>query len=54
QCLGITCNNASNNNTMIDSLAVRLPDHDGQQGRVQCFLHILNLVAKSLLQQFNT
>lgn len=54
QCLGIACDNASNNDTMIDSLAERLPDFDGQKGRVRCFLHILNLVAKSLLRQFDT
>lgn len=38
---------------MIDKLADTLPEFDGQKGRVRCFLHILNLVAKSLLRQFD-
>ncbi|KAI0752331.1 hypothetical protein C8Q80DRAFT_1064774, partial [Daedaleopsis nitida] len=53
QCLGIACDNASNNDTMVDKLADLLPEFGGQQGQVRCFLHILNLLAKSLLCQFN-
>ncbi|KAI0745591.1 hypothetical protein C8Q76DRAFT_601559, partial [Earliella scabrosa] len=56
QCLAVTCDNASNNDTMIDEL---LKAHNlgrqfgGQHARVRCFLHILNLVAKSLIRQFD-
>lgn len=52
QCLGITCDNASNNDTMIDELVDLLPNFPGPANRCRCFLHIVNLIAKTLLKQF--
>jgi hypothetical protein len=37
---------------MIVKLARFLPKFRGQKSHVQCFLHILNLVAKVIIQQF--
>ncbi|KAK0467345.1 uncharacterized protein EV420DRAFT_1228573, partial [Desarmillaria tabescens] len=55
QILSITCNNASNNNTMVEALgdSDALPSFNGQASCTHCFAHIVNLVAKSLLQQFD-
>ncbi|PBK65454.1 hypothetical protein ARMSODRAFT_866429, partial [Armillaria solidipes] len=55
QVLSITCDNASNNNTMVEALgdSDTLPFFDGQASRTGCFAHIVNLVAKSLLRQFD-
>jgi hypothetical protein len=52
QCLGITCDNASNNDTMIDELVDLLPNFPGAANRSRCFLHVVNLIAKTLLKQF--
>ena len=38
---------------MIARLASLLPDFDGPPNRVRCFAHVLNLVAKSLIRQFD-
>lgn len=56
KCLAVTCDNTSNNDTMIDALEESgdLPNFDGARARVRCFLHILNLVAKSIIRQFDT
>lgn len=32
----------------------RLPHFDGHRARIRCFLHILNLVVKSLVSQFDS
>ena len=52
QILGITCDNASNNDAMIEELAARLEAFPGAANQVRCFLHIVNLVAKGVLRQF--
>lgn len=52
QCLGITCDNASNNDIMIDNLVNLLPNFPRPANQCRCFLHIINLVAKTLLKQF--
>jgi len=52
KCLGITCDNASNNDVMIDELVDLLPNYPGAANRCRCFLHIVNLIAKTLLKQF--
>src|ERR1700721_1605940 len=52
QILSVTCNNASCNDTMIDALADDLPDFS-QANRTRCFLHIVNLIEKTLLKQFD-
>jgi hypothetical protein len=38
---------------MIDNLEDMLDDFAGDPSRIRCFLHIVNLVAKSLLKQFD-
>ncbi|TFK80652.1 hypothetical protein K466DRAFT_467921, partial [Polyporus arcularius HHB13444] len=53
QILSITSDNASNNDTMTEELAALLPEYQGMFGRTRCFLHILNLVANSILKQFD-
>lgn len=37
---------------MISSLALRLDNFPGAANQTRCFLHILNLTAKSILRQF--
>ncbi|PBK83684.1 hypothetical protein ARMGADRAFT_875608, partial [Armillaria gallica] len=55
QILSITCNNASNNDTMVMTLSdsESLPSFSGQENCTRCFAHVLNLVTKSLLKQFD-
>ncbi|PIL26839.1 hypothetical protein GSI_11103 [Ganoderma sinense ZZ0214-1] len=50
---GVTCDNATNNDTMIDMLADKIPGFNGQCAHVRCFLHVLNLITKALLKQFD-
>jgi hypothetical protein len=51
--LSITADNASNNNMMVDKLSTLLCNFPGEVNRTQCLLHIVNLVAKQLLKQFD-
>jgi hypothetical protein len=53
QILSITCDNASNNDTMIAELASLLIDFPGPANQTRCFTHILNLVVKSVIHQFD-
>lgn len=53
QVLSITCDNAAPNDMMIDELELMLEDFPGAPNRTQCFTHILNLVAKSMMKQFD-
>ena len=53
QILATACDNASANDTMIVKLAQILPAFKGEKSRVQCFLHIVNLIAKAIIRQFN-
>jgi hypothetical protein len=46
QVLALVCDNASNNDTMVEELQVLVPSFRGQTTRVRCFAHILNLVVK--------
>ena len=50
--LGITCDNTSNNDTMVKHLSTLVENFPGAANQTQCFNHILNLVAKSILHQF--
>ncbi|KAG6893928.1 hypothetical protein C0992_008143 [Termitomyces sp. T32_za158] len=52
--LSITCDNASCNDVMVEELAGLLPEFLGAPHQTRCFAHIINLVAKSLLKQFDT
>ncbi|KAG1787712.1 hypothetical protein EV424DRAFT_1276825, partial [Suillus variegatus] len=51
--LVVTCDNAANNTAMLEEMAVILPDFGGTAAHTRCFLHTVNLVAKSLLRQFD-
>jgi hypothetical protein len=51
--LSITCNNASNNNEMIRQLEGLIDEFKGPESQTRCFTHILNLIAKSIIQQFD-
>ncbi|KAG1807537.1 hypothetical protein EV424DRAFT_1306685, partial [Suillus variegatus] len=51
--LSVTCDNASNNNVMVDKLATLVPEFAGEASHTQCFLHTVNLVAKSLIREFD-
>jgi CO/xanthine dehydrogenase Mo-binding subunit len=53
QILSITCDNASVNDAMIDELAKSLANYTGKDAHVRCFLHILNLVAKTVIKVFD-
>ena len=52
QILGVTADNASNNDKMIERLAELIDNFPGTANQTRCFTHILNLVAKSVLRQF--
>lgn len=52
--LAVTCDNASNNDTMVAALGRKVPSFDGERMRGRCFAHILNLIIKSILQQFES
>ena len=51
--LSLTCDNASCNNKMVKELATYVMEFPGQANHTCCFAHIINLVAKSLLKQFD-
>jgi hypothetical protein len=53
QILAITCDNAESNSTMIRELQWMLLNFPGPANRARCFTHILNLVVKSIMQQFD-
>ena len=44
--------NAANNIVMIDELAELVPGFGGSDGHTRCFLHMINVVAKSPLCLF--
>lgn len=48
----MTCDNASNNEKMAEELEDLLPAFSSSN-RARCFTHVLNLIAKSLLRQFD-
>jgi hypothetical protein len=54
QILSITCDNASNNDTMIEELADLLDNFPGPANQTRCFTHVLNLVVKSIIRQFDS
>jgi hypothetical protein len=53
QILSVTCDNASANDAMIDALAELVVTFPGAANRTRCFTHILNLVVKVILRQFD-
>ena len=53
QILSITCDNATNNDTMVDKLEGLVSGFDGATNRTRCFAHIINLIAKTIIRQFD-
>ena len=53
QILCVTCDNASNNKIMIDKLENKITAFSGKASHVHSFLHIINLVVKTLTQEFD-
>jgi hypothetical protein len=53
QILGITGDNASNNDTMIQYLSDALDEFPGPANQTRCFVHTINLIAKSILKPFD-
>lgn len=53
QTLGVTADNAKNNDTMVEELADMNESFSGAASQGWCFAHILNLVAKAVLRQFD-
>ncbi|KAG2098242.1 uncharacterized protein F5147DRAFT_530360, partial [Suillus discolor] len=53
QILSVTCDNALNNNVMVDELEQLVPEFAGEASHTWCFLHTVNLVAKSLIWEFD-
>ena len=51
--MGITANNTSPNDVMVNELMDMLLNFSGQANHCHCFLHIVNLVTKTLLKQFD-
>ncbi|KAF8546236.1 hypothetical protein OG21DRAFT_1375408, partial [Imleria badia] len=51
--LGVTCDNAANNGVMVDELETQVLGFGGAASYTRCFLHVINLVAKSLIRQFD-
>lgn len=49
----MTCDNASNNDTMVRKLSIKVPVFRGSATHTWCFLHTVNLVAKSLIREFD-
>ena len=51
--LGVTCDNASANERMVENLAKLVVDFPGDANRARCLAHIVNLVVKIILRQFD-
>jgi len=51
--LSMTCDNTSNNDAMINDLMRRVAIFGGEASHMHCFLHVVNLVAKSMICQFD-
>jgi hypothetical protein len=51
--LGVTADNASNNDAMIEQLSRHLLDFPGASNQTRCFLHILSITAKAVIRQFD-
>ncbi|KAK7696328.1 hypothetical protein QCA50_000982 [Cerrena zonata] len=50
--LGITCDNALNNDTLLESVEMSLNSQCGKDSRIRCFAHVLNLVVKAIISPF--
>ncbi|KAF9560222.1 hypothetical protein CPC08DRAFT_610148, partial [Agrocybe pediades] len=52
QILTVTADNATNNDAMVAELEELLPEFCATN-QIRCFLHVNNLVAKTLVRQFD-
>lgn len=48
------CDNASNNETTVTQLTRLIPDFLGPKGRIRCFAHTINLIAKAIIRLFES
>ena len=53
QILSVTADNASSNDTMTDELAGLIAHFGGDLTRTRCLLHVINLVAKTVMKEFD-
>jgi hypothetical protein len=53
QILAVSCDNAENNNKMINRMDTLLPEFRGRLAHVMCFLHITNISATKTVRQFD-
>ena len=53
QILSITGDNTSNNDSMIKYLSDTIDDFPGPANQTWCFVHTVNLIAKSILKPFD-
>jgi hypothetical protein len=53
QILSVTCDNATNNDSMINELKDLLENFSGAENRTRCFAHIINLIAQTIIRQFD-
>ncbi|KAG2052100.1 hypothetical protein BDR06DRAFT_827514, partial [Suillus hirtellus] len=53
QILSITCDNTSNNMVIVEKLAEMLLLFPGAPNHTRCFLHMVNLITKLLIREFN-
>lgn len=51
--LSVTCDNASNNDAMVRELEAQLDAFAGPASLTRCFLHVINLVAKTTIRVFD-
>lgn len=51
--LGVVCDNASNNDTLVAQLELELCGQNGCRTRIRCFAHVLNLAVKAILSPFS-
>ncbi|KAG2085569.1 uncharacterized protein F5147DRAFT_527472, partial [Suillus discolor] len=51
--LSLTGDNASSNDTLTTELAKHVDSFSGALSRTRCFLHIVNLIAKSIIKLFD-
>ncbi|KAG2035900.1 hypothetical protein BDR03DRAFT_820439, partial [Suillus americanus] len=51
--LSVTADNAASNEMMVAELVELILHSSGLTSRTRCFLHIVNLVAKSLIREFD-
>ncbi|KAG1718886.1 uncharacterized protein EDB91DRAFT_1066154, partial [Suillus paluster] len=51
--LSIMSDNMSNNDTMISELVNNVAHFKGKNSQTHCFLHVVNLIVKSLIRQFD-